>query len=320
MMSNQRRPKALLWQHLYGNDGVPVIAQRVSLMNGDFEPHSHDFVEVVLVLSGYGNHKSLVGEQSLAPGDIIILRPGAWHVYRACRQLEVYNCCFSCSLLQNELSWMGEEAWLQHLFVAKATSVEQHSIHFFHLAQPISTTCLSHLDTIHIAKQTNSVLQKTAILGHLLLFLTQLAQDMGERDAIDEPSLAWKRALPMTVLSAKNLLDKQLAYPWSLETLSKRLGIDRSYLVRLFTAHIGISPIAYLARQRTQQATYLLITTDLPIAAIGAAIGWPEPRHFARRFKAQVGMSASAYRAQFFAPMIQSDQTHQATFDESKQV
>ncbi|HEX4204818.1 MAG TPA: AraC family transcriptional regulator [Ktedonobacteraceae bacterium] len=320
MMSNQRRPKALLWQHLYGNDDVPVIAQRVSPMNGDFEPHSHDFVEVVLVLAGYGSHISLAGERSLAPGDIIILRPGIWHVYRACRQLEVYNCCFSRGLLQNELLWMNEEAWLQDLFVVKATSVEQHSIHFFHITQSASTACLNHLDAIHVEKQINNALQKAAIFGHLLLFLARLAQDVGERDAIDEPPLAWKRALPMTVLATKSLLDEQFAHSWSLEALSERVGIDRSYLVRLFTAHIGISPMAYLARRRTEQATHLLITTDLPIATIGAAVGWPEPRHFARRFKAQVGVSASAYRAQFFAPMIQPDQTHQATFDESKQV
>lgn len=115
------------------------------------------------------------------------------------------------------------------------------------------------------------------------------------------------------------MLDEQLAYPWHLEALSQQLQIDRSYLVRLFTAHIGISPMAYLARRRAEQAARLLISTGLPIASIGAAVGWPEPRHFARCFKAQTGISASAYRARFFAPIIQPDQTHQTMPDKSKQ-
>lgn len=315
-MSNQKRPTTLLWQHLYGNNTVPIIVQRVPPMHGDFEPHSHDFVEVVLVLSGSGNHISLRGEHPLRPNDIIILRPGTWHIYHACRQLEVYNCCFSYELLQHELAWISEEERLQHLFGADMTDIEHHSIYFSHLAQSAATICLSHLDAISTVKQPNSVVRKTTVLGHLLLFLAQLARCMD----IGESSLAGKRAFPMTVLTAKHLLNEQLAQPWNLEILSQRLGIDRSYLVRLFTAHIGVSPMVYLARRRTEQATHLLITTDLPIAAIGAAVGWPEPRHFARRFKAQVGISASAYRARFFAPMIQPDQRHQAMFDESRQI
>lgn len=317
-MSNQRRPRALLWQRLYGDDAVPIVAQRVSSMNGDFEPHSHDFVEVVLVLSGHGNHVSLNGERLLVPNDVIMLRPDAWHVYRACQQLEVYNCCFSYKLLQNELAWVSEEEQFQQFFGTDVTTVEQQSIRFFHLAQPVSTVCLSYLDAIHAIKQTKSVLQKAIVLGHLLLFLAQLAQYTSEHDGAYESSSEWKRVLPIAVFSAKKMLDEQLVYPWKLETLSKHLQIDRSYLVRLFTTHIGISPMAYLARRRAEQAARLLISTDLSIASIGAAVGWPEPRHFARCFKAQTGVSASAYRARFFALMIQPDQTHRVVSDKSK--
>jgi hypothetical protein len=34
-MSNQRRPRTLLWQRLYGDDAVPIVAQRISSMNGN---------------------------------------------------------------------------------------------------------------------------------------------------------------------------------------------------------------------------------------------------------------------------------------------
>jgi AraC family L-rhamnose operon transcriptional activator RhaR len=314
-MSNQRRPRALLWQHLYGADAVPIVAQRVPSMNGDFEPHSHDFVEVVLVLSGQGKHVSLNGERLLAPNDVITLRPGAWHIYHSCQQLVVYNCCFSYELFQRELAWTNEEIWFQQLFKVGTTSAERHSIHFFHLTPSASSTWVSHLDMIHSLKQTESLFQKTAILGHLLLLLSQFALCISEAD---EPGIEQKQAHPRIVFSAKGLLDEQCAYPWSLDALSNHLGIDRSYLVRLFTAHIGVSPMAYLARRRAEQAAHLLISTDLPIAAIGVKVGWPEPRHFARRFKAHTGVSASEYRARFFAPLIQPDQTHQNSTDEDK--
>ena len=225
-MSNQRRPRALLWQRLYGDDAVPIIAQRISSMNGDFEPHSHDFFEIVLILSGHGNHVSLNGEWLLTPNDVIMLRPGTWHVYRACQQLEVYNCCFSYELLQSELAWVSEEEQFQQFFGADMINAEQQNIRFFHLSQPVSAVCLSYLDAIHTVKRTNSVLQKVVVLGYLLLFLAQLAQCMSEHDEARESSSEWKRALPMAVFSAKKMLDEQLTSPWNLEALSEHLRID----------------------------------------------------------------------------------------------
>ena len=41
----------------------------------------------------------------------------------------------------------------------------------------------------------------------------------------------------------------------------------------------------------------LVVTTDAPIASIGAEVGWTDPSHFARRFRQHMGISPRAYRA-----------------------
>jgi AraC family L-rhamnose operon transcriptional activator RhaR len=67
----------------------------------------------------------------------------------------------------------------------------------------------------------------------------------------------------------------------------------------LFKAATGLPPIAYLNRHRVEMAASLLLHTDEPITHIAKSVGWPDPNHFARRFRAHYGLSATTYRARF---------------------
>src|SRR4051812_15049508 len=71
--------------------------------------HTHSFVEVAVMIAGEGVHHSLAGRRQLAVGDVLLLRPGAWHGYEQCRRLDLYNCCFPIELLQRELAWTRDD-------------------------------------------------------------------------------------------------------------------------------------------------------------------------------------------------------------------
>ncbi|MBA3685894.1 MAG: helix-turn-helix transcriptional regulator [Planctomycetes bacterium] len=92
------------------------------------------------------------------------------------------------------------------------------------------------------------------------------------------------------------MLQTELDHPWTLAELAKRLRIDRSYLVRRCRAATGLPPMAHLARLRAERAAELLRTTDWSVMKVGAAVGWPHPHHFARRFRARFACSPSAWR------------------------
>ena len=52
----------------------------------------------------------------------------------------------------------------------------------------------------------------------------------------------------------------------------------------------------YLAQLRAERACVMLARTDDSVASIGAAVGWPDPAYFSRRFRAIFGMSPREYR------------------------
>jgi AraC family L-rhamnose operon transcriptional activator RhaR len=101
------------------------------------------------------------------------------------------------------------------------------------------------------------------------------------------------RELVDTVLGA---VEENLAEPWTLASLARRAHVSPAYLNELFNAHLGAPPMQVLSRLRTERAAALLRSTDLPIGRIAAAVGWPDPNYFARRFKAWQGISPGAYR------------------------
>jgi AraC family L-rhamnose operon transcriptional activator RhaR len=88
-------------------------------------------------------------------------------------------------------------------------------------------------------------------------------------------------------------------HPWTLTELATALHLAPGYLVRLFKSVTGLPPMAYLTRHRAELAAERLLHGDEPVNAIGESVGWGDPNYFARRFRAHLGLSASAYQAQF---------------------
>lgn len=101
------------------------------------------------------------------------------------------------------------------------------------------------------------------------------------------------------VQHAMRLLEASIDDPWTLDRLAARVNLAPGYLVRLFGRTAGISPMAYLNRLRAERAAGLLIETELPIATVGAMVGWHDPSHATRRFRATFGLSPSQYRSAF---------------------
>jgi AraC family L-rhamnose operon transcriptional activator RhaR len=77
--------------------------------------HTHSFVEVAIAYSGDAVHHSLAGRQPMRPGDVVLLRPGVWHGYDECRDLDLYNLCFADDLLRHELTWTRDDPLLGRL-------------------------------------------------------------------------------------------------------------------------------------------------------------------------------------------------------------
>ena len=261
-------------------------------VDADIAPHGHSFFEIALTTGGTGGHISVGGEQMLDKGNLIIIRPGAWHGYTHCNHLIVHNCCFDHQLLQREMSWLREDGILNFLLWTGPYLDDRRGIMVVRLCPDDLPEILNLWQTL--GKVQNST-RRMETLGHLLLLLDKLTRSVEELDSLKNQTLNFHPAVMETML----LLENQIAQEWSLADLARRCHLSSSYLVRLFKSQIGLAPIAYLNRYRLERAVGLLLHTELPVAEVAAQVGWYDPNLFARRFRAAHGMSPRSYRHSF---------------------
>ncbi len=83
---------------------------------------------------------------------------------------------------------------------------------------------------------------------------------------------------------------------FSIDTLAKYVGMNRSALCTMFKRHTGETIIEHLQNQRIEIAKHLLSTTSESVSFCCYSCGFNDVPHFNRTFKQMVGMTPGEYR------------------------
>lgn len=75
------------------------------------------------------------------------------------------------------------------------------------------------------------------------------------------------------------------------------VGRSRSHVLKLFRRHLGVSAKRHVIERQLREARALLLSTTLPIAEVGKAVGLADPYHFSKLFRRHVGLSPRDFRA-----------------------
>ncbi|MFC5648250.1 AraC family transcriptional regulator [Paenibacillus solisilvae] len=94
----------------------------------------------------------------------------------------------------------------------------------------------------------------------------------------------------------KHFMKAHIGDSLRLEQLAQLVHWSPNYLCRIFKAHTGKAPLAYLQWLRMTEAEKLLLYTDLPVFAISEMLGYEDASYFARLFRKHHGRAPSAYR------------------------
>jgi AraC-like DNA-binding protein len=91
-------------------------------------------------------------------------------------------------------------------------------------------------------------------------------------------------------------LREGLARPWRIGEMARLAELSPSQLHRLFRRKFGLTPMNWLRAERINAAKRMLTGPDRPIAAVAEAVGYPDPYHFSRDFRALTQRSPSLFR------------------------
>ncbi len=82
------------------------------------------------------------------------------------------------------------------------------------------------------------------------------------------------------------------------EDMAALVGRSRSHVLKLFRRHLGVSAKRHVIGRQLREARELLLSTTLPIAEVGKAVGLADPYHFSKLFRRHVGLSPREYRTE----------------------
>ncbi len=280
------------------DDHYPAGEQvRVNLVkrHGGRVLHRHDYTEIALTTRGSGEFQSPQLNQEIENGVLIVVPPGVDHTYTNCKRAHILFCSIRTELIESlSLSLNIRPSVWTEIGLSSSSAPNVFTSKVEKRLVPMYARGLSEIQTTH---RQRGVQAQLARVGHLFSFLgLVLGQQREERNGGRET----QQSMHLNVLTTRALsfLRADLARPWTMGDLCACLNnVHPTHLSRVFKQDMEMTPMIYLRYLRCQRAAQMLSTTDMPISAIGAAVGWEDPNLFARRFRAIQGTSPSAHRA-----------------------
>lgn len=129
------------------------------------------------------------------------------------------------------------------------------------------------------------------LIGHLYLFIDGFVRSSSSTQISKGNSLR-----DFYIKEAFSFIEQNFQNNISVEDIAATCGLNRSYFGKIFHENTGKSPQDFLISYRMTKAAELLKLTELSIADIGNAVGYPNQLHFSRAYKNVYGISPRQWR------------------------
>lgn len=269
----------------YGDLGFSL--HRVSPAR-DYRPHTHDFHEMELILSGSAIN-SINGQSfSIGPGDVFIVGKGATHEISQIDGLELYNLGFDGRAMRNMGNDLLKLPGFHALFLMEQP--EDPTVRRLTLEPAELKKAQRILDEMY--EEYNQALPgfQTVLLSELTRLIVLLSRDYSR--SIPEKG-TWQMA------SALAKMEREYPDPLSISGLAESVHMSERHFRRQFEKLYQQTPKEYLQNIRLHAATELLLQTELPVTEIALDCGFSDCNHFSRVFRQNFGISPTGYRKRF---------------------
>ena len=256
----------------------------------DLPLHTHDFVELALVLDGTAQRLLPEGGFEIAAGNVFVIQPGTPHGYACARGLELINVLFEPHRLHLSFEDLSSLSGFRTLFNLEPFSCVSHRLqNCLLLAPPLRR------EMTEVAKQLAAEL-RTREAGYKAMSAALLMRMIVRLSRAQTHLTAPGPQTRLCIGRAITFIENHFEEPLRIEDLAARAGTCARSLQRHFLRAFGASPVEYVNRLRVKKASELLLETDMNITEVAGAVGIDDSNYFSRLFHRLAGISPSGYR------------------------
>ena len=99
--------------------------------------------------------------------------------------------------------------------------------------------------------------------------------------------------------ACKDYIARNLRKPFKIQDISQQIGVNNSYLSKIFSKTEGMTISQYIAKERCSHAANLLKYSDYDISEIAEYFCFSSQSHFGVQFKKIYGMTPKEYRIRY---------------------
>ncbi len=258
----------------------------------EFEIHTHDFSELVIILSGKGMH---ITENEIYPvqrGDVFIITGNQSHGYDKLENLNLINIYYDLNALNIPIHDLYMLPGYTALFTLEPVYRRKHSFN--------SKLRMTNKELLSVNRMVN-ILDKELLgqgKGFRFLACSIFMQIVGYVSRCYERSSSPTSRSLLRIGESISFIENNYNQPITLEQLADMAHMSRRSFQRVFRTIIGDSPINYLLQLRLSRAKELLKNRTMSITQVAFDSGFLDSNYFSRKFRQVHGMSPRQYREQ----------------------
>jgi len=267
---------------------LPFIFSRALLPSEDFSRHTHDYSELVIIISGSGLHTAENFTYPVRAGDVFVINQHQSHGFSRVHDLCMYNIGFRQEIVST-LDAFDIPAIRVLLDLEPRTREKSGFTSKLHI-NPLeleNTTLLLHQMEMELKGKLSGY--RVLFTNHFFNLIIMLARYYSESGFLPARNL-------MRMATGMTLLEKEYAHKINLKQLAEESGCSLPHFIRSFSAAYGLSPLQYILQLRVSRAAELLESSSLSISQIGDQCGFEDSNYFSRVFRKRMDCSPRHYR------------------------
>jgi len=239
--------------------------------------HDHDFFEVFLIESGQTAHWINGVTQTLEPGQLVFMRPGDRHAFKAHRTqgCQIINVMFRTETAAHLVDRYAET--IDGRFFASTAELPE-----INNLGPVRFE-----RAVNVAQQLKTAHRTLARIEEFLLTLINRVADVSSR--ADAMAPTWFVAGCSAAHSPEVFRGGSAAF-------IEACGRSHEHVCRTTKEQLGLTPTQYVNQIRIEHAAHVLRSDDVPVETLAVQCGFENTGYFYRLFRQIYGTTPRSYR------------------------
>jgi AraC-like DNA-binding protein/mannose-6-phosphate isomerase-like protein (cupin superfamily) len=256
---------------------------------GAFPIHSHEYVELVIVLSGRAMHLTNYGNHALEDGDVVVINRHTRHGFSEAHDLTLCNIMYDPAQFLSGHRDLDKMMGYHALFDLEPRARRSEFKERLHLSTEELVYVTSLISTLKSEFDSQYDGRKTSIRCTFLLLVTQLSRLYARQK--EHASTANVR-----MANVMSYIQTHYREPLPLEDLARLAHWSPSQFRRNFKRIYNTSPIKFISQVRLHEACEMLKDPNRDITDVAMETGFSSSSFFATQFRNYLGESPSQYR------------------------